>query len=117
MAILETTFPSIESKVNFDSIAKHEEKGKKQPASPKNDAPMLDTIECDLYLIESTNDITASLHCRDLMKDSATEVTLINPRYNDESDMQLEEDDMVWIEVAESPSETLAFGTGGASFR
>ena len=74
---------------------------------------------CDLYLklIESTNDITASLHCRDLMKDSATKVTLINPRYNDESDVQLEEDDMVWIEVAESPSETLAFGTGGASFR
>ena len=100
LAILETTFPSIESKVNFDSIAKHEEKGKKQPASPKNDAPMLDTIECDLYLKLFDS---ASLHCRDLIKDSATDMMLINPRYNDESDVQLEEDDMVWIEVAETP--------------
>ena len=66
---------------------------------------MLDTIECDLYLklIESTNDITASLHCRDLMKDSATKVTLINPRYNDESDVVLGQDEMIWIEVAETP--------------
>ena len=63
-----------------------------------------DVMECDLYLRvkENPDGETASLHCKELLKDSATEVTLINPRYN-ESDVELQENDMVWIEVAEMP--------------
>lgn len=55
------------------------------------------------------------------MKDSATEMTLINPRDDDESDVELQGEEMLWIEVAETPqshrSETLAIGTGGAPFQ
>ena len=84
-------------------------------------AVLYDVIECDLYLRikENSDGETASLHCKELLKDSATEVTLINPRYN-ESDVELQRGgygvDISGRDAPESPRETLAIGMGGALF-
>ena len=61
-------------------------------------------MECDLYLRikENPDGETASLSCKELLKDSSTQVILINPE-NDESDVVLGKGEMIWIEVTEAP--------------
>ena len=108
---LERAFPHMKDSVRFSSMVK---KGRRtQSAAAPTDDRVSDTIECDLYLQRgsSNEDIpdednpdeeTTSVECKELLKDSSTVVTLINPR-DGESDVGLQRGDMVWIEVAEKP--------------